>query len=357
MATLSVSNTFVAGTIITAAAHNTNFSDVVSWANGNIGHTNLSTLTGTVTFSVSTNTKALDITGTGTEGSVSIAHNGILASGKSGLSITSNAASLVGTALVNIAASSGSNTVPSLLITDAGVGSPALKVVSTTKPSHPRPSMTSTQRNALTSMAAGDEIFNTTLARPEYYDGASWVDGAGRTGEIVDFAGATLPAYLLRCEGQSLLRTDYPGLFAKLSTTWGAVDGTHFTLPDLRGRTTIGDGTGSGLTARTLAGTVGVETHTLSGAETGTNTHTHGIANTAHTHGGGGLYYLLSDGTTGTGQGGATFTTPLNISFQGNTGAEVYSVAPSAAANSNTNASSAHQNMQPSAVVKKCVVI
>jgi microcystin-dependent protein len=36
----------------------------------------------------------------------------------------------------------------------------------------------------------------------------------------------------LACNGASLLRADYPNLFNKISTTWGSVDGTHFTLPN-----------------------------------------------------------------------------------------------------------------------------
>lgn len=60
---------------------------------------------------------------------------------------------------------------------------------------------------------------------------------SGMVGQIMAWPGATVPEGWLPCEGQSLLRTDYGQLFDVLSTTWGAVDATHFTLPDLRGRT------------------------------------------------------------------------------------------------------------------------
>lgn len=46
------------------------------------------------------------------------------------------------------------------------------------------------------------------------------------------------------------------------SADWSA--NKRITLPDLRGRTIIGTGTGSGLTARTHGAGVGAETHTLS---------------------------------------------------------------------------------------------
>jgi len=72
-------------------------------------------------------------------------------------------------------------------------------------------------------------------------------------GEIVAYAGTTLPdPNWLFCDGASLLRADYPDLFAAIGTTYGAVDGSHFTLPDMRGRTGIGVGTGSGLSTRSL---------------------------------------------------------------------------------------------------------
>lgn len=41
----------------------------------------------------------------------------------------------------------------------------------------------------------------------------------------------TQPGEML-CNGASLLRADFPRLFQKMSTLWGAADGTHFSLPD-----------------------------------------------------------------------------------------------------------------------------
>jgi microcystin-dependent protein len=40
--------------------------------------------------------------------------------------------------------------------------------------------------------------------------------------------------------GRSLLRIDYPDLFAAIGTIYGAADGTHFSLPDLRSRFVYG---------------------------------------------------------------------------------------------------------------------
>lgn len=50
------------------------------------------------------------------------------------------------------------------------------------------------------------------------------------------------PGYLV-CDGTSLVRADYPDLYAAIGTTYGAADGTHFSLPDFRGIFPKGAGT------------------------------------------------------------------------------------------------------------------
>lgn len=68
-----------------------------------------------------------------------------------------------------------------------------------------------------------------------------WLDGANviyrldqhEIGNFVHHGGTTAPPGALACNGASLLRAEYPDLFNVISTTWGSVDGTHFTLPKL----------------------------------------------------------------------------------------------------------------------------
>lgn len=85
------------------------------------------------------------------------------------------------------------------------------------------------------------------------------------------------PAGWLECLGQSLLRTAYPALFTALGTQWGAVDGTHFTIPDARGRVFQGQGAQDGNAA--LNGTwqmgnqIGEQKHVLTIAELAAHTH------------------------------------------------------------------------------------
>lgn len=96
-------------------------------------------------------------------------------------------------------------------------------------------------------------------------------------GVIKPYAAGALPSGFLQCDGSAVSRTTYAILFAVVGTTYGAGNGTTtFNLPDLRGRMPMGDGTGSGLTARTVGQLPGGETHTLGG--TNLPSHTHGVS-------------------------------------------------------------------------------
>ncbi len=100
------------------------------------------------------------------------------------------------------------------------------------------------------------------------------------TGALIMFAAAAAPAGYLLCDGSSVSRAGYAALFAVIGTTYGSVDGTHFTLPDMRSRVPIGSGAGSGLTARTLGSSGGDEEVTLTTVELPAHDHDVG----AHIH-------------------------------------------------------------------------
>ena len=62
-------------------------------------------------------------------------------------------------------------------------------------------------------------------------------DGLVPVGTVIDFAGLNFPSNWLFANGQNVLRAQWPFLFARYGTFWGAGDGsTTFGLPDLRGR-------------------------------------------------------------------------------------------------------------------------
>jgi microcystin-dependent protein len=50
------------------------------------------------------------------------------------------------------------------------------------------------------------------------------------------YAAGTPPTGWLVCDGSSVLNASYPNLFAVIGTTFGSVDSTHFSLPDMRRR-------------------------------------------------------------------------------------------------------------------------
>jgi microcystin-dependent protein len=132
---------------------------------------------------------------------------------------------------------------------------------------------------------AGSEVGDIVIVRPttQYADNVASVleaahndDGtpssagihyAMPAGAVVPYAGAAAPTGFLLCNGASVLRTTYADLFTAIGTAFGSVDGTHFTLPDMRGRTPVG---------------VGSNTYSFTFASTDVNTGTDQIAVTAN---------------------------------------------------------------------------
>jgi len=98
----------------------------------------------------------------------------------------------------------------------------------------------------------------------------------GITGEIKLWSTASAPTGWLIANAAAVSRTTYAALFAVVGTTYGVGDGsTTFNLPDFRGRTPIGAGTGDAAdaTAHALADTEGTETHQLTENEMPSHTH------------------------------------------------------------------------------------
>ena len=79
--------------------------------------------------------------------------------------------------------------------------------------------------------------------------------------KVLAYQPSPLPSGWLPCDGRSLSRTTYSGLFALLSTTYGNVDSDTFNLPDMRGRVAVGKGATDAFSA--IGKTGGTETHTL----------------------------------------------------------------------------------------------
>lgn len=148
-----------------------------------------------------------------------------------------------------------------------------------------------------------------------YVDGLLYEAKVPMIGMIFPYVTESPPANVLACDGSEYLRVDYPELFSVLDSVF-IVDSDHFTVPDLRGRTVIGAGDGSGLSSRSAGDIGGEETHQLTESELASHVHT----------------IPLTATTLAVEPGEVTVQTPVPF-FTQNTGS--------------TGGDSAHENMQP----------
>lgn len=174
-----------------------------------------------------------------------------------------------------------------------------------------------------------------------------------RTGEVVPFAGSTPPAGTLFCYGQAVSRTAYAGLFAVISTTHGAGDGsTTFNLPDLRGRVAAGKSDMGGSDVGILGGGAGL------GASLGAQ------AQVANTTVGGSTAGSLSVATTSISMDGPNYLWnvadgPTSVALGSHTHSNVVSVGSTSGALSvsASGASGAFSVVQPTRVLNYLIRI
>jgi microcystin-dependent protein len=113
-------------------------------------------------------------------------------------------------------------------------------------------------------------------------------------GAILIYGGASAPSSdWLICDGSSVLRASYPALFTAIGTAYGAADGTHFNVPELRQRFPLGlwaEGAGTGQALGEAGGDID-HTHTLATVPSHTHTatftgasHGHTLTDPGHTH-------------------------------------------------------------------------
>jgi len=158
-------------------------------------------------------------------------------------------------------------------------------------------------------------------------------------GVICPWPMAAAPTGWLLCDGSSLLRAGtYADLFSVIGTTYGTVDGTHFTLPDLRDRMPLG----KGITFTVLGAVGGEINHVLSLAEMPSHGHTGTTsASGAHNH-----TYTAPVQTTGTvGTTGSTYTA-IGAASTSSIGDHSHTVGVT-----NAGSGSTHNNMPPYFVV------
>ena len=152
-------------------------------------------------------------------------------------------------------------------------------------------------------------------------------------GAVLPYGSSNAPRGWLSCGGQAVSREDYADLFSVVGTTYGVGNGsTTFNLPNLSGRTIVGQGSGAGLTSRAMGATGGEETHTLTTGEMPSHTHTSNAV-------GGTVGLIKADGQN----------TAVNVDASA-VEPNIYA-APVALSINNAGSGTAHNNMQPFAVL------
>lgn len=214
-------------------------------------------------------------------------------------------------------------------------------------------------------------------------------------GVISAYAGSSAPSGWLLCFGQAVSRSTYSDLFAALSTTYGAGDGsTTFNLPDLRGRVPAGvDNMGGSAASRltnavlsasnTLGAAGGAQTHTLDSSQIPAHSHPNTlgsniVASSGHSHTAGGMmaglnffnaggvnyadFYSVSSGGTYPENARAQFpaggavsahneTNSVGVGLVGSTSGNTDNTTVSISNANNTGGGGAHTNTQPTLVL------
>lgn len=157
-------------------------------------------------------------------------------------------------------------------------------------------------------------------------------------GEVICGGWNFCPSGWGECNGQLVPIAENDTLFSLIGTTYGGDGQTTFALPNIQGRTMVGQGQGPGLSNKVIGGTGGTETVTLTANQM--PGHTHAMAANTATE--------KAASPTGRIMG----TAPV--------GAAVFSSsAPnatlSASAVSTVGGSQPHNNLQPYLAVKCCI--
>jgi microcystin-dependent protein len=149
------------------------------------------------------------------------------------------------------------------------------------------------------------------------------------------------------CNGQLLSVAQNSAVFALLSTTFGGNGQSTFAVPNLSGRTPMGQGDGPGLTPRNLGDWVGVPNVPLQSAQIPAHTHTVAVNDASGTTDSpAGSYLAQGNKTMARGK-----SEPQPI-YNGSAGSIMDQHAASTA-----GSSGAHQNMQPFLAINFCIAL
>jgi microcystin-dependent protein len=162
-------------------------------------------------------------------------------------------------------------------------------------------------------------------------------------GEIITFAGNFAPRGYAFCEGQLLAVSQNDALFSLIGTIYGGDGRTTFGLPDLRGRTPLGQGQGPGLSERRLGSKGGVESVTLT-------------ENQMPTHGHGGAPPATNNPAISSSPEGNVLAKSLDEIYGEGTSSTLR-LAPSSTEVSAAGGSRSHNNMPPFLALNYCIAL
>lgn len=352
MATLSLTNTFIAGTLAKASEVNQNNTDIINWSSGNIQNDNLGTMSGAISWSITTGVKAISIANSGNDGSVSITQSASLNPNKSDFRLENTAAQTAGNASMYLLMTSSSSTIPLFQADYAGS-----QVFSIKKDRIELPSRTLAQESLISGPSQGSLLYNSTTTNVDVYTPDGWVGIGNPVGTIIDYAGSSPPDGYMECDGSPVSRTGFATLFAAIGVIWGVGDGsTTFNIPDLRRRTTIGSGgtqiAGPGITVGSYGGHEQLQSHSHSGSTGNAGGHGHSITDPGHIHTQ--TVVDVAGPTTWANVGSMLSVKNGGTTQSSTTDITIVAVSDHTHPISNTGSGNA-ENMQPSAVVKKLI--
>ena len=160
-------------------------------------------------------------------------------------------------------------------------------------------------------------------------------------GQIQVFGFNFAPRGWAKCDGTLLAISQYQALFSLLGTTYGGDGRTTFGLPDMRGRVSSHQGTGPGLSPRSIGQKMGEENTTLTNANQ--------IPSHSHTVSGANVQGDDTDPTTGNGFGIASNDLYLENEPGTAMGAGTIQVSG--------GGSQGHNTMQPTLVLNYCIAL
>lgn len=141
--------------------------------------------------------------------------------------------------------------------------------------------------------AIKERHLTSAIVKPEHLHATAISTLTSPVGAIVAFAGEDAPAGWLICDGSSVSRATYAGLYAVLGQRYGVVDGASFNLPNMVGRMLIMQneadvpGAGNPDPLNVLGTTGGEKRHALISGEAPSHEHdidAHNHADTGHIH-------------------------------------------------------------------------